>query len=367
MSSINTNASAMTALQTLAATNKSLNTTQGRIATGLRVAEASDNAAYWSIATTMRSDNKALSTVQDSLGLGASKVDTAYTGMNKAIDTLNEIKVKIVAATGASAADKAKIQTEIKALQSQLKAYADGATFSGSNMLSVSSTRDAAGAAAAAGTGVQADTKIVSAFNRDAAGAASISTIDVKVEGIKLYDSGGGTPANIKNAGILDRQTAVWDSAQAQNAYNTAYATSIAGGATDTVAAGLAATAAVTPGSGGVAGATSTAGVSVSNLDVTAVGDQFMAGLLGKVEGALKQMTTAATDLGAAKSRIDLQKTFTSSLMDSIDRGVGQLVDADMNKESTRLQALQVQQQLGIQALSIANSNSQSILSLFKS
>ena len=53
--------------------------------------------------------------------------------------------------------------------------------------------------------------------------------------------------------------------------------------------------------------------------------------------------------------------------MDSIDRGVGQLVDADMNVESTRLQALQVQQQLGIQALSIANSNAQSILSLFKS
>ena len=50
----------------------------------------------------------------------------------------------------------------------------------------------------------------------------------------------------------------------------------------------------------------------------------------------------------------------------SIERGVGQLVDADMNKESTRLQALQVQQQLGIQALSIANGNSQSILSLFR-
>ncbi|TIW18165.1 MAG: flagellin, partial [Mesorhizobium sp.] len=73
-----------------------------------------------------------------------------------------------------------------------------------------------------------------------------------------------------------------------------------------------------------------------------------------------------ATVLGAAKSSIDLQKTFTSSLMDSIDRGVGQLVDADMNKESTRLQALQVQQQLGVQALSIANGSSQSILSLFR-
>ena len=55
------------------------------------------------------------------------------------------------------------------------------------------------------------------------------------------------------------------------------------------------------------------------------------------------------------QERIDLQKDFISSLMDSIDRGVGQLVDADMNKESTRLQALQVQQQLGIQSLSIAN------------
>ena len=78
-------------------------------------------------------------------------------------------------------------------------------------------------------------------------------------------------------------------------------------------------------------------------------------------------MTDAATTLGAAKKRIDLQKSSTSSLMDSIDRGVGQLVDADMNQESTRLQALQVQQQLGIQALSIANSNAQSILALFKS
>ena len=141
MASIMTNASALTALQSLNATNKSLETTQSRISTGYRVAEASDNAAYWSIATTMRSDNKALSTVQDSLGLGASKVDTAYTGMNKAIETVNEIKVKLVAANGSTDADKAKYQTEIKALQDQLKAYADAATFSGTNMLSVDHRR----------------------------------------------------------------------------------------------------------------------------------------------------------------------------------------------------------------------------------
>ena len=90
MASIMTNASALTALQSLNATNKNLETTQSRISTGYRVAEASDNAAYWSIATTMRSDNKALSTVQDALGLGASKIDTADTGMNKWSVTVNE-------------------------------------------------------------------------------------------------------------------------------------------------------------------------------------------------------------------------------------------------------------------------------------
>ena len=81
---------------------------------------------------------------------------------------------------------------------------------------------------------------------------------------------------------------------------------------------------------------------------------------------AIKEMTDAASNLGAVKSRIDLQSTFVKGLMDALDRGVGTLVDADMNQESTKLQALQVQQQLGIQALSIANSSSQSIMKLFQ-
>ncbi|KQZ12196.1 flagellin [Mesorhizobium sp. Root552] len=348
MASIMTNASALTALQSLNATNKNLEVTQSRISTGYRVNDASDNAAYWSIATTMRSDNQAMTTVQDALGLGASKVDTAYTGINKAIDTVNQIKVKLVAAYGATDADKAKIQTEIASLQAQMKSYAEAATFSGTNMLSVTSTKDAAGAAAAADTGVQQDVKVVSAFNRNSAGAASISTIDIKVEGTKLFDS--GTAANLKNAGLLDRATAIYSTAKAQDAFEATFATQIAGGATDTAAKTAAATAAT------AADGTATviATKSVFNLDITAAADGTIGAMLSKVDSVLKQMTTAATNLGAAKSRIDLQKTFTQSLMDSIDRGVGQLVDADMNKESTRLQ------------LSIANSGSQSILSLFR-
>ena len=77
-------------------------------------------------------------------------------------------------------------------------------------------------------------------------------------------------------------------------------------------------------------------------------------------------MTDAATKLGASKARIGIQQDFVKTLMDAVSRGIGQLVDADMNEESTKLQALQVKQQLGVQALGIANTSSQSILSLFQ-
>jgi flagellin len=84
------------------------------------------------------------------------------------------------------------------------------------------------------------------------------------------------------------------------------------------------------------------------------------------VDAALTDVTTSASDLGAVKNRISMQMDFVSNLMDAVTKGIGQLIDADMSKESTRLQALQVQQQLGVQSLSIANQNSQQILSLFK-
>ena len=135
MSSINTNVAAMTALQTLTQTNKQLTQTQNRISTGYRVADASDNAAYWSIATTMRSDNAALSTVQDALGLGAATVDVAYTGVNAAIKVVDQIKSKLVAARQPGV-DRGKIQSEITELQSQLRGIADSASFSGESGVS---------------------------------------------------------------------------------------------------------------------------------------------------------------------------------------------------------------------------------------
>ena len=103
------------------------------------------------------------------------------------------------------------------------------------------------------------------------------------------------------------------------------------------------------------------------NSDGSAVSEnQYLDAMVSFVDKQLQSMTSAAADLGSVKMRIELQENFVNKLTDSLDKGVGRLVDAEMNEESTRLKALQTQQQLAVQALSIANNDSQSILSLFR-
>jgi flagellin len=310
MTSINTNVAAMTALLTLTQTNKALSETQRAISTGYRVADASDNAAYWSIATTMRSDNAALSTVMDALGLSAIN-DVAYTGTKAAIEVVDQIKSKLVAARQPGV-DRNKIQSEITELQAQLRGIADSASFSGENWLSVDS-----GAA-----GYNQIKTIVSSFARSASGV-TIGTISIDLNSTKLFDAND-------QSGILDTQS-----------------TTTNGGATYSIA-----------------GATD--GVDISALSDSDSDLADLEEIIGVVDTTISSMTDSATVLGAAQARIYIQRDFIQGLMDAISRGVGQLVDADMNEESTALQALQVKQQLGVQALSIANSSAQQLLSLFR-
>jgi len=307
MASILTNVSAMTALQSLTATNKSLDEVQARVSTGYRVGSAEDNAAYWSIATAMRSDNGALSTVVDALGLGAATIDIAYTGVNSAIDVAKEIKNKLVAARQPGV-DRQKIQSEIDQLQEQLANIGESSVFSGENWLAVNS-------AAPDYNGIKS---IVSSFSRGPTGI-SIGTINIDVASVKLYDSAD-------KSGVLDVE--------------------------DTTV------------NGGVV-------YSVATLDISALSNSNndladLEQMIAWTDTAIGNMTTSAANLGAVKQRVSLQQDFVKNLIDAIKRGIGALVDADMNEESTRLQALQVQQQLGVQSLSIANQASQNILSLFK-
>ncbi|MCB1503823.1 MAG: flagellin [Hyphomicrobiaceae bacterium] len=346
MNSINTNFAALTALESLNRTNKSMLETQSRISTGFRVASAEDNAAYWSMATTMRSDNKSLSAVSDALGLGAATIDVAYTAMNSSIDVVTEIKAKLVAAREPGV-DRAKVQTEIDELQNQLRSIASAASFAGENWLSVDT----------GGTSYSATETVVSSFGRSQGvngSQVTVGTLSIDVAGSFLFN------ANTDGAG------GVADSGSA-----TADALGILGSARLSITD--ADTATVARGSIDAAGTivianfdTSNATVAPAEIDISSASDSDIDDYIQAVDAAISEMTTAATNLGSSKKRIDIQSDFVSSLMSAIDRGVSALVDADMNAESTRLQALQVQQQLGIQSLSIANSSSQNILSLFR-
>ena len=324
MTSIMTNASAMSALQTLRSINSDMESTQSRISSGYKVSSAADNSAYWSIATTMRSDNKALSTVQDALGLGAAKVDVAYTGMESAIDVVSEIKAKLVAAREPGV-DKTKIDKELTELKNQLKSVAESASFSGENWLNNTTT-------AASGT-----KNIVGGFNRDSAGLVKLTTLNVNTTSTTLIGAANeslGILTKDIDANALDPNKL---NATARNYYLID-----TGSTTGTTASGT--------------------GISLT----AATTDAQVEDMIRAVDSMFTQMTDAAANLGAVNSRISMQEDFVSNLRDSIDKGVGRLVDADMNEESTRLKALQTQQQLGIQSLSIANSSSQNILSLFR-
>ncbi|WP_283195406.1 flagellin [Rhizobium sp. AN80A] len=294
MTSILTNNSAMAALQTLRSVNNNLSDTQSAVSSGLRVGKAADNAAYWSIATTMKSDNGALSAVSDALGMGAAKVDTAYTAVQSSIDVVSEIKAKLVAATE-DGVDKAKINDEIKQLQQQLKSISASASFNGENWVSNAENKTMS---------------VVSSFIRTA-GGVSVSTSGYSAQADDLLFSDA-------TSGILDRT--------------------------------------------GTASNASIAEFSIATTDTKGTIDQ----LITDTETALKSMTSLGSKLGSLQKGIDLQTDFVSKLSDSINSGVGRLVDANMEEESSKLSALQTQQQLAVQSLSIANSSSQNILSLFR-
>ncbi|SER93739.1 flagellin [Rhizobium sp. NFR03] len=308
MTSILTNSSAMAALSTLRQIGADMETTQGRVSSGLKVGAAEDNAAYWSIATTMKSDNKALATVQDALGLGAAKTDVAYTAMDSSIKVVDEIKAKLVAASEPGV-DKAKVQKEITELQNQLKSIAKSAAFSGENWVQ--------------GTAGMSTKSIVGGFNRDSSNNVSLTTLDYDTSKSLLVEVEAN--GDLSTAGTIGKLTTNF------------------------------------------AGAMSTP-ASVLTLDITVAGflPADLTAAISGVDAVLQSMTDAGADLGALNKRITLQTDFVNDLSSSFEKGIGRLVDADMNEESTRLKALQTQQQLGVQSLSIANSNSENILSLFR-
>lgn len=407
MSSILTNNSAMVALQTLKTINSNLSGVQGEISTGKRVASAKDNSAVWAISKVMESDVNGFKAISDSLALGESTVAVARNASETITDLLTQMKGKIVAAQEDNV-DRTKINDDVTALKDQISSVVAAAQFNGLNLVD----------------GSTGSASILASLDRDASGNVTASSITVTAQDLStggytandVFAAGTGNALvstnadtfslSLDNGGGSDTIT-IQDGATAWAAgdkismtigdqvasYTVTSDDVVAGaGTADLVAGGLknaidglgisGLEVAFDPNStsgeltftnnGGtdlaVTGQFANAGSgglgTLASLSVSTSGAATTA--LGSIETLIGTAIDAAAAFGSVEGRVSIQADFVSNLTDSLKSGIGAMVDANMEEASARLQALQVQQQLGVQSLSIANQSPQTLLSLFR-
>lgn len=404
MSSILTNTSAMVALQTLKGINANLNKTQDEISTGKSVATAKDNSAVWAISKVMEADVNGFKAISKSLSLGESTVSVGRQAAETVTDLLTEIKGKIVAAQEANV-DRSKIQADIAALQGQITSVVGAAQFNGLNLVDGSNTtvgvlasldRQSNGTVTTSSITVAAQDLSTGGYTAsDIFSASTAGTISTAGDTFvtTLDGAGGSDDITIANSSAWAAGDTVSLSIGKKTASYTVTANDLVSASTtdDLVAVGLKNAIdglgitglavgydSANPGqlvftNGGVAdlsvsgqfknagsgGLGLLAGINVSNTSGATTA-------LGNIETLIQTAIDAAASFGSVQGRIETQGKFIGKLTDALRTGIGSMVDADMEEASARLQALQVQQQLGVQSLSIANQAPQSILSLFR-
>ena len=393
MDSILNNSAALSALQALQMTQQSLNTVQNEVSTGLSVASAADNSSYWSIAAQLNADSGVVSASNDALSQGQSLLATASSAINSVITTINSIQTALTQATEPGA-QIGNINTSLASLGQQLTDAVNAASFNGLNVLN----------------GSVASLNFVAGFNASATGG-TINTIAFTTQALYGLTTGGTATSTTSQSAVTDATTiaqlqtqwgadtadttavtagtvtatygkdAIYENTATQQltvqskaldgtATTTVYTAldangnSIAQGGTPTFAAAASyavTTTVTTPASQNLLVQN---GTDLTNLNVTSASSAQTA--LNDVNQALSAVTNYAALIGATQDRMTTANTFNTALMTNYANGVSGMVDADMNTASTQLQALQTQEQLGIQSLSIANQNAALILKLFQ-
>ncbi|WP_299843540.1 flagellin [uncultured Jannaschia sp.] len=406
MTSILTNNGAMVALQTLKSINSNLADTQNQISTGKDVSSAKDNSAVWAISKVMEADVSGFKAISDSLSLGESTVAVGRNAAETTTDLLTEIKNKITSSQEANV-DRGKIQGDISALTDQIEAVVGAAQFNGLNLIDgsaaspvkVMASLDRASdgsvttrtidvnaqnlsqtAATAGGLGgadpttaatvAAGATEVVATFTSTDANAVDAGrTFQGGIAGMSAdvtYVAGEGDSLNDVNKEMalrlnvqaakdgLDVSFAVNDSGDIEMTNNTD--ADIAVAAADFAEA--------------LDNGTESDGVAGGKLDMLAGIDvsteNGAKAAMVAVEGLIQNSIDAAASFGSVENRISIQNDFVGKLSDSMKAGIGSLVDANMEEASAKLKALQTQQQLGVQSLSIANQAPGAIMSLFR-
>lgn len=379
MSSINTNVAAMAAIRSLSSISSDMAKTQGRIETGLRIGQANNDPAVFSIAQNMRADLRGLTAVKDSLAFGKATVTVARDAATKISDELAKLKGTVTQGQQRGIPN-AEINSQINEALANINAYANTANFNGVNLLT-------------GGT----DLNVI----RDITGnTTTVAAGDLTISGLSLTGldvNSGSTRLSFSNAlaivdgnGVSVTRDGVTTVFEFNNAGNTAIATTASATVqvrqvnVDTATESsltmlskmvtamqneginasfnnsgqiiIAGAASVALGGNGT---TAAAGVTATTI----TGAQTA---IAAVEQAIDTVGSALSAFGAKYQQIEGLQDFTSKLTDSIKEGLGTLVDADLAEESARLTSLQTRQQLATQSLSIANQQSQSLLSLFR-
>ena len=318
MTSISFNSTAASALSLLTGSNRALQESQDRVSSGLRVNQAADNSAYWSIATTMRADNLSLSSAEDATGLAAAVTDTAALGMEQATSIVSDIQAKLILAKSVGS-DKSAINSEIDVLKDQLKTVAKSSSFNGQNWLNLDK-----------GQTPQVESMVAS-VSKSGDGQLSVNVID--------FDTANSTLVSSENAddGILTR---AYSGATPQSGFYEYYLLD--------------------------AGSTTPASATASEISLdAATSNSQIDGMIAATNSMLKNLTNAGAEIGATSNRISQNSDFMQDLQDVTTIGIGRLVDANMEEEATKLSATKAQQQLQTQMLNISNSGAKASLSLF--
>ena len=399
MLSINTNYGASLALQSLQATQKDLEDVQGRITTGLKVADASDNGAVFAIAQGQRARLTSLTSIKDAMDRTGSAINVALAAGTAVGDILQQLKSKAVSAQAQDLTTNQRnaLQADFDNLRNQINQIVGSAQFNGLNLI-------AAGGASlnVAMSDVSTGTSGRQVASTPVAGLVpALSSYVVGNGGVTAAD---GTTFTINSVAIgtaaltatmtvqqyLDevttatagRVTASYDQSNGQFTYRAAEAVdttnelgvAVAGGGTARTWLGH------TNPPAAVTGGAST--MSVTDWDWTAGGSGALstvstaANLLASagsslttasnLDTAIVAINTQMAAMGSQAKSLEAQNDFIGKLRDVVEEGISNLVDADLAKESARLQSLQIKQQLGTQALSIANQAPQYVLSLFR-
>ena len=424
MLSVNTNYSAMVALQNLNATTTELEVVQNKISTGLKVANAKDNGAVFAIAQGQRARVSGLAAVRDGIDRAINVVDSALNAGAKVSDLLVQLKAKAIAAQSEdlSLAQRNAFNDDFQQLRSTINTIVTTATFNGANLID-NTTPTLRVLQSDLDTGVGAGNVATVAGATQPAGALTPSRSDLVIDASEAWDATNNTLAANEyvvitqgnntysvqitgtttiqqfidgvNAATGGRITASYNDASGIITYQATALAATAGFTVEINAAadgsGAAGQSNFINGVAGTGGATATdqadqrpsSTSTILGIDLRVGGtgplNQLMtldiggATTTGATAAAaalttmMVEVDSALASMGSQSKALDIQKSFLATLSDTVERGVSSLVDADLAKESARLQSLQIKQQLGAQALSIANTAPQVLLSLFRS